>query len=391
MAEGARSHSFGHRLIGSARGLACSTFSGVAGIEAELKDPLATLSGGGKRDAGPQTLGRTPRDISTAKASSTKDIQLGHHRFRSMNSRATNDIQQRHFDLFANPKTTYSTDTITQFCWGRSDSAAKPYWRLKDDEPWTSEESAQGWRLDHGNVLDSYFYGILRSHPQGIVWLDADELYEWELSRTAPCEGEARSVLPDVRGTSMLDRRHEVEQDAWRNGFHTIALERLNQIERHFARSHNLSTEQKDVEALYSSEPISLLSHDDTTQLKDLRPDVHVNQLQYVHNHKSLIAQSHQHDLPQTYYSDQAEQYCRGGEASRTVESSKVECHQRLEHETKSLSRSLDLRVCSHRGCLFESFSFEDWWQHYTEAHYEGSNEASRGSCARCIDYEDTH
>ena len=61
MAEGGRrpNPNFSQRIIGSAKGLACSTFSGVAGIEAELRDPLNNVSGG-KRVAGSQIPGTIP-------------------------------------------------------------------------------------------------------------------------------------------------------------------------------------------------------------------------------------------------------------------------------------------------------------------------------------------
>ena len=88
---------FRQRIVGSARGLACSTFSGVVGIEAELRDPRAS---------GKQQTVRGARNLEAVAAgndrrrngntSSETSFSL-----RSSRYAGVHDESQREFDVFS--------------------------------------------------------------------------------------------------------------------------------------------------------------------------------------------------------------------------------------------------------------------------------------------------
>jgi len=88
---------FYQRMVGSARGLACSTFSGVIGIEAELRDPRAP---------GKQQIVRSARNLETVSAGNdhrrndnTREEESAS--FRSSRHVGGHDESQREFDVFS--------------------------------------------------------------------------------------------------------------------------------------------------------------------------------------------------------------------------------------------------------------------------------------------------
>ncbi|KXT02560.1 hypothetical protein AC578_10702 [Pseudocercospora eumusae] len=336
------------RIIGSAKGLACSTFSGVPGIEAELRnrDPL----GIGKRVAAPARRGLTASDFTddvSRSSSSAAKVEC----FRSVVEAELSSVEQD-FRNFISGQNFNSFDNNQ---WSRQSSADIGF---KHRE--LGRQTRQGV---HGPTNRESDADIENPEPawerssQGEVVYQEDGRPEWKwrhewrrLSRQH--QEQNHHFLDEEVRTAKPSETQPPEQMDDMDLYQSVALARLRQIRRHLAISENqhrdLPTWKEDWERHLERCDFSIDRETDS----DSPP----------------LEEAHRPLEQERYYF-----YCPYRE-----------CHHRLLRQNENLSLAIQQRACVHDGCGYVSQTVEEWLKHVTSTHHgiqEGPSEYSSKTC----------
>ncbi|KXT14629.1 hypothetical protein AC579_3699 [Pseudocercospora musae] len=345
-----RRPNLGQRIIGSAKGLACSTFSGVPGIEAELRS--RDLSGIGKRVAAPARRGLTASDF-TDDVSRSSSSAAKVESFRSVVEAEPSSVEQdfknfisgQNFNLFETSQGPRPNSEDIGFkhrelgrqTWqgvygpANRDSDAKvegsePVWeRSSQGEVVYQEDGRPEWRWTHE-------WRRLKKQHQGQNHHSLDE----EMRTANPSETEMQEQMDDV------------------NLYQSVALARLKQVRRHLAVSEHqqrdLPTWKEDWEKHLERCDFSI----------DREMDSYTPPLEEAH--RPLEQERYYFHCPYR------------------------ECHHRLLRQNENLSLSIRQRACVHDGCGYVSQTVEEWLKHVTSTHHgtqEGPSEHSSNTCYR--------
>lgn len=198
----------GRRILGSAKGLACSTFSGVPGIEAELRDcdPL----GIGKRSAGPQGRATVPVDCAKVVESTSSST---HFDFKSKWRDEVYDVDDD-FAAFVNHR---PISPIRQNQTPHRDSWSK--WR---------DGGLMGKEMEYANLISPAW----ERRTEGEVVYQDDGRPEWQWRHEWRRLDRTRDPVLDIRNET---RPLKLERELMEPEAESKALARLQQLKLHLA------------------------------------------------------------------------------------------------------------------------------------------------------------
>ncbi|EME49343.1 hypothetical protein DOTSEDRAFT_68202 [Dothistroma septosporum NZE10] len=318
--------SVGHRIVGSAKGLTCSTLSGVSGVEAELRNCLDTITSG-KFLAAPQTLERfANRDIpKTAKATRrlsegfrgdfTKDVDLDPD-FEAF-ARRTEPIElaRRRFETRPARKAVLVCD------FSRTKSRSQHPGGLRGNSPETVMR-VLGWRQTDAQQSASDRSQISSTDNDWGVRGSKSEMM----------------VQPEASTTSR-----PTMESTWERS-QSAAVERLRQFSNQLtgAAATPLSTKTSQQDWIAGE------LHWEEIQNQQMRERLRVPERRLKYERPDATEPDH---LMRNFY-------CR-----------RLSCHRRLLMQEATLNPSRPARCCVHTGCGYVSQTIAGWERHCATEH----------------------
>ncbi|CAK4031237.1 Hypothetical predicted protein [Lecanosticta acicola] len=369
MAEGESrrpNSNIGRRIIGSARGLACSTFSGVAGIEAEF-DPLHVVSGG-KRVTGPQTPEKHAVGEVSSSSKERRRSGAAPSRFRSRIGSERISQRDAEFQEFVE-----RMDDIVDDDFVRPSFEA----RLQDHAYGADGDALRQTTFRKQQLIDDSLDGL--SYDDNPTLLDSvNQLVQGQTTRL-PC---------NLQQTSIPDRRRQAEvsmlQASWEKSA-SVAAQRLSQVEKHLSGSfHRVAA--RSYERSMTHHDRLMLHHDVRHDSLDVAMKDEPEDFLDDHSKRDITTQSQRGEEEEILSGDWF--HC-----------SYEECHRRLTTQNSSLGLSIHQRCCVHTGCGYVSPNIPEWIEHCSSEHHMVPEQGKTSldprhvrSCKYCkFDECDTH
>ncbi|KAM3419084.1 hypothetical protein BST61_g5035 [Cercospora zeina] len=324
--------SYVDRIVGSARDLSKSAFSGIPGIEAEIQ-PRDFFGLGGKRagesgpsyQSAPQLL-KESRVISAASGS-----------FRNCGA-WDKDVESDYQDFM------YGSSTPLQSALGREGSPQSSDGAAWDDV-WKSKRSADARRSSfssHDHAHSGASTPIFERRSDGKVVYQDDGRPEWrwrhEWKRINKHLLRERLRQESRTGNEInfeLDHAARTDvQDIESYNMHSAALARLQQLKQH----------------LMSIKPVA-------EGIQSWTPDWEMQQ-----HERCDWTVEREYDRVTSTPDEPAERYYFTCELRG--------CHHRLLRQTENLTLEIRQRVCVHDDCGYVSDTVENWLRHVTTPHH---------------------
>lgn len=349
MATAQQQPGLGQRIVGSAKGLACSTLFGDSEIEAELRDPLNNI----KIFAAPQSSGQdVNRDFTTTRRATprlsegfrgdfTKDVDLDPD-FEAFARRTDSIVVAPRKSARIETKPARKAVLVCDF--SRRQQVAKSHEVLCGSSP---ESIMRG--LSWGQTQTEYYAS---SGPERIPIH-----HEWSRrnleSATVDQREKVSMALPDMEST------WETSQSA--------AVDRLKQLSAQLTEAATAPPVTRTMQRDWV--PADL--HWEEIQNEQMRQQLRVpeRRLQYERTG------ANQEDHPMRNF------YCR-----------RLSCHRRLVMQEASLDLNCQTRCCVHTGCGYVSQTTAGWERHCaTEHNHSQEIDGEQSCCPHCQSVEDTH
>ena len=325
------------RVIGSAKGLASSTFSGVASVEAELRD-LRVL---GKQSTRILAVRGTPfrpniEDYASQKARVSP--RRSSPSFRNFVS-ASRDESAR-------------SDADVEVFLNESDQRFHLDQRSADEDMEVRSQPVVG----HANHCAKRRRTRVNQDPyggDGFVWDDSDSFDREAVEDVfVGEEQQADDLCSESVDRDIVEQSPETR---------SIAVQRLDQLQRHLA-SCSLHTSQRHElrmgEMLHWQQPRQTWWREMQNFQRDAR------------HYSNPSLQSEQRIAPD--FQEPAQQQAEPEEEeSRCFHCPYIACHHNLLQQNLSLPDTAQQRECIHTGCSYRSNTAREWLAHIRTAHHD--------------------